>query len=112
MMERKYDVEFQQTKDALSCSSMICLTTDVWTSMATEAYLGLTCHFINDEWELMIFNLTTMPLEERHKAKKVMGSLPSAALVTLQLIVNHALKKNTHIQKAIGAARSLVEHFD
>lgn len=41
-----------------------------------------------------------------------MGSLPSAALVTLQLIVNHAMKKNTHIQKAIGAARFLVEHFD
>lgn len=41
-----------------------------------------------------------------------MGSLPSAALVTLQLIVNHAMKKNTHIQKAIGTARFLVEHFD
>lgn len=151
MMERKYDVEIQRIKDALSCSSMICLTTDVWTSIATEAYLGLTCHFINEEWELINFNLTTMPLEERHTAVNIASWIEAAvakfeipvnkilAIVhdnaanmvcalklledrhgissvrcaghTLQLIVNHALM-NTQIEKALGAARSLVEHFN
>ena len=39
--------------------------------MATEAYLGVTCHFINENCELTSFSLTTMPLEERHTAENI-----------------------------------------
>lgn len=68
MMEKKYEDEFQKVKLALSSSStMVCLTTDAWTNVATEAYLGITCHFINDDWELISYIFTTMPLEERHE---------------------------------------------
>ena len=43
MMEKKYEDEFQKVKLALSSSSsMVSLTTDAWTSIATEAYLGIT----------------------------------------------------------------------
>ncbi|KAK1886880.1 Zinc finger BED domain containing protein 1, partial [Dissostichus eleginoides] len=59
-------------------SSKITLTTDAWTSIATEAYLGVTCHYINENWEM--------------------------------LIVDHALKE-PRINKALGAARSLVTYF-
>ncbi|KAL2102158.1 hypothetical protein ACEWY4_001326 [Coilia grayii] len=77
-MMGKNALEIQQMKDVLSCSSMICLTTDVWTSIATEAFLGLTCHFINDEWELLNFNLTTMPLEEQHSAVNIASWIEAA----------------------------------
>lgn len=30
----------------------IALTTDGWTSLATDAYVTVTAHFINEEWEL------------------------------------------------------------
>ena len=151
MMEKKYEHEFLRVKLALSSSrSMVSLTTDAWTSIATEAYLGITCHFINNDWELVSYSLTTMPLEERHTAMNIVSWIETAiekfgipasrikAVVhdnaanvvaaiklleerhgissircaghTLQLVVNHALK-NPQINKAIGAARCLVEHF-
>ncbi|KAK9973179.1 hypothetical protein ABG768_023922, partial [Culter alburnus] len=46
--------------------SFIALTTDIWTSLATEAYLGVTCHFITEDWKMKSITLATMPLDERH----------------------------------------------
>lgn len=67
LMEGKYENTVAKIIDALKLiKSKIALTTDAWTSVATKAYLGITCHFINDDWELTNFCLTTMPLEERH----------------------------------------------
>ena len=52
-------------------TSKISLSTDAWTSLVTEAYLGVTCHFIDDNWELVSFNLITLPVEERHTAENI-----------------------------------------
>lgn len=61
-------------KDALkSTKNKIALTADAWTSVATEAYLGISCHFISDDWELTSLCLTTMPLEERHTGPVLAG---------------------------------------
>ncbi|XP_034147378.1 zinc finger BED domain-containing protein 4-like [Esox lucius] len=130
--------------------SFIALTTDIWTSLATETYLGVTCHFRTEDWNMKSLTLATMPLEERHTGVNIAtwleevvtkfnisldsikavvhdnGSNVVAALKllaekhnwvsvrctghTLQLVVNHSLKE-TSISKALGAARTLVEHF-
>uniref|UniRef100_A0A671UN90 HAT C-terminal dimerisation domain-containing protein n=2 Tax=Sparus aurata TaxID=8175 RepID=A0A671UN90_SPAAU len=67
LMEEKYEAAAAKIIDVLKLTkSKIALTADAWTSVATEAYLGITCHFISDDWELTSFCLTTMPLEERH----------------------------------------------
>ncbi|XP_049331875.1 E3 SUMO-protein ligase ZBED1-like [Astyanax mexicanus] len=152
LMEKKYEATLDSVKDKLkNVASKITLTTDAWTSIANEAYLGVTCHFINKDWELTSYNLTTMPLEERHTAENIAEWVEKAAekfgfslsdvlavvhdnaanIVaalrileekygvasqrcaghTLQLVVNHALKKDPQVNKTLGAARSLVEHF-
>lgn len=151
LMEQKYETSLAKVKDALKATeNKIALTTDAWTSVATEAYLGITCHFISDGWELTSFCLTTMPLEERHTGPNIAAwveqaverfEIPTSKIVavvhdngsnvvlaanilqekngwvsvrcaghTLQLVINHALK-NPQISKALGASRSLVEHF-
>ncbi|XP_049902249.1 E3 SUMO-protein ligase ZBED1-like [Epinephelus moara] len=151
LMERKYEQTFQAVKtDIKATQSKIALTTDVWTSVATEAYLGITCHYIGDEWNMKSICLTTMPLEERHSASNIAewlgevvarfeippskiiaivhdngANIVAAAKVleekhgwssvrcaghTLQLVINSSLK-HTNIEKAVGAARCLVEHF-
>ncbi|XP_072768749.1 E3 SUMO-protein ligase ZBED1-like [Nerophis lumbriciformis] len=151
LMEQKYTKKMNEVKAILkNVKGKLTLTTDAWTSMATEAYLGVTIHFVNDEWELASINLTTMPLNEKHTAENIASWIEdvvnkfeiniklvqvivhdNAANVvaalrvleerhgvsslrcvghTLQLVVNHALKDN-HISRALGAARSLVEHF-
>lgn len=59
LMEMKYEETLERVK-----ASQKTLTTDAWTSIAAEAYLGVTCHFISQEWELTSYSPTTMPLEE------------------------------------------------
>ena len=48
--------------DALSLS----LTTDIWTSSSTEAFLSLTCHFLTSQWEFVDRLLTTKCFLEHH----------------------------------------------
>ncbi|XP_044155622.1 E3 SUMO-protein ligase ZBED1-like [Bufo gargarizans] len=151
LMERKYRETFQHVTDTINHNeSRIALTADIWTSVATEAYLGITCHYIGDDWKMNSICLTTMPLEERHTAahiaewleevlerfqippKKIIAlvhdnaaNMVAAANIleekhgwssirctghTLQLVINGAMK-NAVIDRAVSAARGLVEHF-
>ena len=71
-MEKAYQHTLEDLKkDLKKRSSKITLTTDAWTSIATEAYLGVTCHYINDNWEMVSFVLCTKPLEDRHTAENI-----------------------------------------
>ncbi|KAM3850482.1 E3 SUMO-protein ligase ZBED1-like [Diretmus argenteus] len=73
LMEKKYDVTFQKVKATLKgVKGSLSLTADVWTSRATEAYLGVSCHFLDEDWQMKSFNLATMPLEERHTGANIM----------------------------------------
>lgn len=49
----------------VSEAQRIALTTDIWTSSATEAYITVTCHFILS-WEIFSFVLSTCAFPERH----------------------------------------------
>uniref|UniRef100_A0A1X7TDA6 HAT C-terminal dimerisation domain-containing protein n=1 Tax=Amphimedon queenslandica TaxID=400682 RepID=A0A1X7TDA6_AMPQE len=44
----KQELLLQELKSIDHC----CLTTDMWTSRATQGYLTVTCHYINEEMEL------------------------------------------------------------
>lgn len=44
-------------------ATAVALTTDGWTSRATQSYLTVTAHYITDEWELNSHVLQTSPLE-------------------------------------------------
>ncbi|KAI7790056.1 putative zinc finger BED domain-containing protein 4-like, partial [Triplophysa rosa] len=70
-MEKKYECIKGKLKKALQETDSIALTTDIWTSVATEAYLGVTCHYLGEDWEMLSHCLTTMPLEERHTAANI-----------------------------------------
>jgi len=53
LMERKYQEALQKIKSAINTTnSRMALTTDIWTSVATEAYLGITCHYIGNDWKM------------------------------------------------------------
>ncbi|XP_028425734.1 zinc finger BED domain-containing protein 1-like [Perca flavescens] len=46
----------------------VALTGDHWTSVNNDNYLGVTAHFIDNEWNLQSFALTVSKTEERHYA--------------------------------------------
>uniref|UniRef100_A0A8C1VWD7 HAT C-terminal dimerisation domain-containing protein n=1 Tax=Cyprinus carpio TaxID=7962 RepID=A0A8C1VWD7_CYPCA len=70
-MEKKYEGIKGKLMKALQETDSVALTTDIWTSVATEAYLGVTCHYLGEDWEMLSHCLTTMPLEERHTAANI-----------------------------------------
>ncbi|XP_031375360.1 zinc finger BED domain-containing protein RICESLEEPER 2-like [Punica granatum] len=59
-----YKKEKSRVKSLLEeASGRICLTSDLWTSIATDGYLSLTAHFIdkNWSWQKRIMNFSPMP---------------------------------------------------
>lgn len=71
MMEKKHKDITEKLRTVLKQTECVALTTDIWTSVATEAYLGVTCHLLGEDWEMKSLSLTTMPLEERHTAANI-----------------------------------------
>ncbi|KAI4892975.1 hypothetical protein NFI96_003470 [Prochilodus magdalenae] len=50
LMERKYEETFMEVRTAINTNhSKLALTADIWTSVASEACLGITCHYITDD---------------------------------------------------------------
>ncbi|GET02721.1 zinc finger BED domain-containing protein RICESLEEPER 2-like [Rhizophagus clarus] len=59
----------------------ISLTTDIWTStFNNDAYLGLTIHFIDNDWNLRNFLLDIMSFTTRHTG----GNIADAIISTLK----------------------------
>ncbi|KAL4607447.1 hypothetical protein ACB092_09G175100 [Castanea dentata] len=46
-----YGIEREKLREALK-GRRVCLTTDTWTSIQNLNYMSLTCHFIDDDWNL------------------------------------------------------------
>ncbi|XP_059208582.1 E3 SUMO-protein ligase ZBED1-like [Centropristis striata] len=78
LMEKKYEKIKEKLKISVKEAESVALTADIWTSVATEAYLGVTCHFLGNDWEMKSLTLTTMPLEERHTAVNIAEWLEEA----------------------------------
>ena len=53
----------------------ITLTTDIWTSRASEAYMSLTCHFIDKNWQIRSYILDTSHLVGSHTADVIAKTL-------------------------------------
>ena len=51
------------------------LTTDHWTSRAMDSYLGVTVHFITQDWELKKRVLQVRQVKERHTGNNVASDL-------------------------------------
>ena len=56
----------------------VAVTTDLWTSRATESYLTVTAHFLNSEWSLQSKVLLTQEMSERHTGKNIAERLREA----------------------------------
>ncbi|KAG6493329.1 hypothetical protein ZIOFF_048311 [Zingiber officinale] len=63
-IKKIYGVEFNRLcTELLACPGRICLTSDAWTSIATDGYLSLTAHYVNKNWVLQkrILNFSYIP---------------------------------------------------
>ncbi|XP_048124800.1 E3 SUMO-protein ligase ZBED1-like [Alosa alosa] len=53
------------------------LTTDGWSSLATESYVTVTAHFIDEDWEMRNVVLDTSKLQTAHTAENVSTCIDS-----------------------------------
>lgn len=112
MMERKYETSVEKLKNKLkNTTSKISLTTDAWTSLVTEAFLGVTCHFIDDNWDLVSFNLTTLPMEERHTAENLASYVEKVAEKFNISLHNVLAIVHDNASNIVAALRILEEKF-
>lgn len=64
--------------DIEKCSA-ISFTTDIWTSQQMEAYMTVTAHLINSDWELENYVLETKSMEESQTASNIAERLGEVA---------------------------------
>lgn len=63
-----YDTEKAKLATNLDNTASVALTGDYWTSLGNHSYLGVTAHYIDQEWKLHSHALTVMRTDERHMA--------------------------------------------
>ncbi|XP_056603707.1 E3 SUMO-protein ligase ZBED1-like [Triplophysa dalaica] len=74
VMPRLYDKLRGNLMDKIKSASAVCLTTDCWTSLTTESYMTVTCHFIED-FQMTSYLLDCFVLTERHTASHLASEL-------------------------------------
>nr|XP_047125130.1 E3 SUMO-protein ligase ZBED1-like [Hydra vulgaris] len=64
-----YENERTIKATALQRAQTVALTGDYWTSLGNHNYLGVTVHYIDEQWKLHSHALTVMKTQERHFAE-------------------------------------------
>ncbi|KAJ4940608.1 hypothetical protein JOQ06_026905 [Pogonophryne albipinna] len=75
---RLYAQTKAHVKASLGKAERVALTCDGWTSRTTEAYVTITAHFINEEWELVMYVLQTRDMPESHTGHNLAEHLRKA----------------------------------
>ncbi|XP_078016760.1 E3 SUMO-protein ligase ZBED1 [Epinephelus lanceolatus] len=73
-----YNETKQSVKDCLKNADCIALTTDGWTSRATQSYITITAQVINEKWESKSFVSQTRELSESHTGVNIADVLRKA----------------------------------
>ena len=73
LIERKYAAVKEKVCQVFQHKvNYVALTGNVWTSIATNSYLTVTAHYL-DEWEMKSIVLGTLPLSESHTGVNLAG---------------------------------------
>ena len=59
-------------------ASSLSLTTDIWTSSSTEAYVSLTCHFLTSHWEFVDCVLATKSFPDHPTGENICSTIKEA----------------------------------
>lgn len=65
----------ESVKGKVAQAAYVCLTTDCWTSRTTTSFLSVTCHFVDENFEMVSYLLDCFEFSDRHTAKNLAGQL-------------------------------------
>jgi len=70
--KRRSNIKYDLNK----ISGKVSFTADMWTStMSSESYLGLTIHYINQDWDLQRFLLDIVPFKTQHTGVNIANAI-------------------------------------
>lgn len=75
LLKEQYLKTFNKLSIILNDIKYVGITTDIWTSAATESYICVTCHFVDKEFNLNRAILSTKQLEQRHTSENIAQTL-------------------------------------
>ena len=75
VLKRKHDVGKEQLKKNLKKAFSVSLTTDIWSSLATEGYITVSAHYLTPDWDMCSYVLETSGFPERHIGDNIANKL-------------------------------------
>lgn len=83
--------ELAETKKALLWDTLadiknVSITTDFWTSISVQAFMGVTVHFVDDDWQLRLSGLEVHPTSDKHTAVNIASMLGEMQVRKLYLL--------------------------
>lgn len=78
LIPKLYQSTREKVEAAMKTSPIVAMTTDGWTSRATESYITITAHTIDQEFKLHEYVLQTRATDESHTGKHVADVLDKA----------------------------------
>ncbi|XP_030756558.1 zinc finger BED domain-containing protein 1-like [Sitophilus oryzae] len=77
IMKEMYTEACKALKNILQSTQFVAITTDSWTSLTSESYLTVTCHFITENFTLKSAVLSTKPIENgiNHTSENLASAL-------------------------------------
>lgn len=96
-MEQRYQEAKEKAKEQVQKAVAVSLTSEMWTSINMDAYLGLTCHFIDSEDQLCTTLLGVHQFPKAHTAENL-------AVVHLELMEEWGLCEKVECLITDGAA--------
>ena len=77
VIPKLYDETKAAVETELKEAESVAITTESWTSRACESYMTVTAHFLNKNWELCNYVLSTKMISEAHTGQNLGNSLAS-----------------------------------
>jgi len=71
VIPKKYEEKKREVIKELSAEEYVALTSDIWTSRNQDPFIGITCHWINEDWILREVNLATKHFPEEHTGANI-----------------------------------------
>ncbi|XP_059923557.1 E3 SUMO-protein ligase ZBED1-like [Gadus macrocephalus] len=73
-----YEALKEAIRIKIQAANRVAITCDTWTSLSTQSYLTVTCHYIDTEWCLVSHVLQTTEVLTSHTATNLAGMLSGA----------------------------------
>ena len=75
LLPRLYAKKEQEVRGILDQSKWCTITTDLWTSRATMGHMTITCHLVDEGWQMRSFVLETSHIDEAHTIVNLAAAL-------------------------------------